>query len=150
MSKESEFEELKFDLQLFAGDDAGGPDPDEEDLEEEEEVVHEDVERAAGEGEGDEWGRCLAQGPDEFKRHPAFKGMKTIGDLQKAYLELQEEAEAEVPEGNVKLLSEFPTDEELAEYFEKEGDLTDDQIKAIVATRKQAFAGEEDEVKRKV
>ena len=45
---------------------------------------------------------------------------------------------------------ETSTDDEMFEYFEKESDLTWDQIKAIVATRKQAFKGEEDEVKRKV
>ena len=65
-------EYFKFDLQRFAeeGDPPGDGDP------------------PGGGGKKEvEFYPWLDQSPDEYKKHDAFKGMKSMGELQEKYLE---------------------------------------------------------------
>jgi len=66
-----------------------------------------------------DWPKWLAQGPDEYKQHEAFKGFKTIGDLQKHYLEVNEELQGaqKNAERSVKLPTPESPDEEKIAFF---------------------------------
>jgi hypothetical protein len=66
-----------------------------------------------------DWPKWLAQGPDEYKRHEAFKGFNTIGAMQKRYLEVSEELEGakKNAERSVALPTAESPDEEKIAFF---------------------------------